>query len=157
METFTKQWPGQTQVSTNLWQARTHNSTTVNHWTFLPDKETWKTGIMREHFPHHHPPLLTNPEEISSPLPHHGTAHCAKSAAPHREVLTPCSLNNPKSVKTCTDSAHQVGGIIEKQLLQGLWTLQVTLPCCLQAAPDNVSWNILRSLSWILPQRVTSH
>ena len=47
METYSSQYSQSsgvtrqaTQASTNLWQTRTHDSTTVNHWTLLPDKKT---------------------------------------------------------------------------------------------------------------------
>lgn len=71
-----------TQASTNLWQTCTHDSTTVNHWTLLPDKKTWKNRTDEATQSHPASPLLTMPGEISSPLPHHGTAPWAKPAAP---------------------------------------------------------------------------
>lgn len=119
---LTKQWCD--QASTNLWQTRTHNSTTVNHWTLLPDKKTWKNRTDEATHSPHPSPLLTMPGEISSPLPCHGTFPCAKPAAPPsplevKEGADPCPLNLPN---ICED-LHRLGtpsGWNQRQLFQGL-------------------------------------
>lgn len=57
-----------TQASTNLWQTCTYDSTTVDHWTLLPNKKTWKNRT-DETACSPPSPLLTIAGEISSPLP----------------------------------------------------------------------------------------
>lgn len=58
------------------------------------------------HFPHRHPALLTKAEEISLTLPCHLPSLWAEPAAPHREVLTSCSLNNPKCLQRLAKILH---------------------------------------------------
>jgi len=105
------------------------------------------------------------PGEISSPLLCHGTVSSAKPAAPLsplrvKEGADPVPSTPQMFVKTSTDLALQVGGTIQRQLLQGVRTLQGTLPSCLersllQAALD-IFWRNLVSSSQTGPQRATS-
>lgn len=168
METYSSQhsykavaWPG--QCPRPALTCGKPAPTTAPLWIIgpsFPTKRPEKTGLMRQH-------------SLTLPLPcwqcQERSAHHSHTMAqrpgpslqllpfPSRwsKVLTPGPTIPQMFVKTCTDLALQLGGTIPRQLLQGLWTLHITLPCYLehnlpQAAPDKVFWRILRS-SWTQP------
>lgn len=93
-----------THVSTNLWQTRTDDSTTVNHWTLLPHEKTWKTGLMQQHTPCPLPvpPSLADNarrDQLTTPMPWHSPLcqACSSLFSPQGEgKCWPLPLSPPK-------------------------------------------------------------